>query len=219
VTTAPQSRSHAREIRGGGVKTPVRLKKRSKHSVIEWPLSKFSPYARNPRRNDDAVEKMIASIREFGFKIPILARSNGEIVDGHLRLKGVVAGNANGAFKLDRLPVILCDEWSAAQVKAFRLLANRSVAWASWDEELVGLELEELRELKFDLDLTGFEATEIEKFLASGDVASPEQFNEYDETIETEFQCPKCGYRWSGTRSMPVTTDEPAKANGKRVRA
>jgi ParB-like chromosome segregation protein Spo0J len=52
-----------------------------------WPVSRLVFYARNPRRNDAAVDFMVASIREFGFKIPVLARSNGEIVDGHLRTK------------------------------------------------------------------------------------------------------------------------------------
>ena len=74
------------------------------------------PYARNPRRNDHAVEQMMASIREFGFKIPLLVRSDGEVVDGHLRLK------AASALHLEELPVILCDEWTPAQVKAFRLM-------------------------------------------------------------------------------------------------
>jgi ParB-like chromosome segregation protein Spo0J len=66
----------------------------------------------------------MASINEFGFKIPILARSNGEVVDGHLRLK------AAQKLGLDQVPVILCDEWTEAQVKAFRLLVNRSATWA-----------------------------------------------------------------------------------------
>src|SRR6187455_1152724 len=107
-------------------------------NVEIWPIDKFIPYARNPRKNDSAVDRMCGSIREFGFKIPVLARSNGEVVDGHLRLKA--------ARKLDiaEVPVILCDEWSEAQVKAFRLLVNRSVTWAAWDEELLAMELQEL---------------------------------------------------------------------------
>jgi ParB-like chromosome segregation protein Spo0J len=52
-----------------------------------WNIERFTPYARNPRKNDAAVDRMCASIREFGFKIPVLARSNGNVVDGHLRLK------------------------------------------------------------------------------------------------------------------------------------
>ena len=98
--------------------------------VEVWPLDKLVPYARNPRKNDSAVDQMVSSIREFGFKIPCLVRSDGEVVDGHLRLK------AARKLNLTEIPVILCDEWTAAQVKAFRLMVNRSVTWADWDEEL-----------------------------------------------------------------------------------
>ena len=116
-----------------------------------WPIDKLIFYGRNPRKNDAAVDRMMASIREFGFKIPVLARSNGEVVDGHLRLK---AARKRG---ITEVPVILCDEWTEAQVKAFRLMVNRSVAWADWDEELLALELIDLKDLDFDLGLTGFE--------------------------------------------------------------
>jgi len=78
-----------------------------------WPIEKLIFYARNPRKNDAAVDRMMASIREFGFKIPVLARSSGEVVDGHLRLK------AARKLGITEIPVILCDEWSEAQVKAF----------------------------------------------------------------------------------------------------
>jgi DNA modification methylase len=124
-----------------------------------WLVSKFVPYSRNPRKNDHAVERMVASIREFGFKIPVLARSSGEVVDGHLRLK------AAEKLGMTEVPVILCDEWTEAQVKAFRLMVNRSVTWAEWDPELVALELCELQALDFDLSLTGFDAPEIDDYL------------------------------------------------------
>src|SRR5579863_2470240 len=91
------------------------------------PIASLKPYFRNPRKNDGAVDQMEASIREYGFKVPILIRSNGEVVDGHLRLK------AAKKLGMRELPVILCDEWSEAQVKAFRLMVNRSVGWAEWD--------------------------------------------------------------------------------------
>src|SRR5438046_8718711 len=99
-----------------------------------WPIDRLIPYERNPRKNDHAVDRMCASIREFGFKIPCLARSSGEVVDGHLRLK------AAKRLGIPEVPVILCDEWTEGQVKAFRLLGNRSVTWAAWDEELPPLE-------------------------------------------------------------------------------
>jgi hypothetical protein len=121
------------------------------------------PYARNPRRNDHAVDQMIASIREYGFKIPLLVRSDGEVVDGHLRLK------AARILQLEQLPVILCDEWTPAQVKAFRLLVNRSASWADWDEELLAFELQELNAMQFDLSLTGFDLKEIDDLLIATD--------------------------------------------------
>jgi DNA modification methylase len=125
-----------------------------------WPIDHLMPYVRNPRKNDHAVDRMCASIREFGFKIPCLVRSDGEVVDGHLRLK------AARKLGITEIPVILCDEWTAAQVKAFRLLVNRSVTWAGWDEELLALELEEIQGLDFDLALTGFDVPEIEDLMA-----------------------------------------------------
>ena len=76
---------------------------------------------------------MCASMREFGFKIPIFARSDGEVVDGHPRLK------AARKLNITEIPVILCDEWTPTQVKASRLMVNRSVTWADWDEEALAL--------------------------------------------------------------------------------
>ena len=129
-----------------------------------WQIERLIPYARNPRKNDAAVDRMAGSIKEYGFKIPVLARSSGEVVDGHLRLK------AARKLGMTEVPVILCDEWTEAQVKAFRLMVNRSVGWADWDEELLGLELSELKDLDFDLSLTGFDTREIDEFLAGPDV-------------------------------------------------
>src|SRR5258706_16425138 len=110
---------------------------------------------------------MCASSREFGFKIPCLVRSDGEIVDGHLRLK------AARKLGITEIPVILCEEWTAAQVKAFRLMVNRSVTSADWDEELLALELEEIQASDFDLSLTGFDPGEIDKLLALEDDYAP----------------------------------------------
>jgi hypothetical protein len=105
--------------------------------IESWPIDRLIEYPRNPRKNDGAVDRMCGSIREFGFKIP----------------------------------VILCDEWSPAQVKAFRLMVNRSVTWADWDETLLSEELLSLKDLDFDLGLTGFEDEELARLLAAQDVA------------------------------------------------
>jgi DNA modification methylase len=128
-----------------------------------WPIDRLRPYPRNPRKNDAAVDRMCDSIRQFGFKIPCLVRSDGEIVDGHLRLK------AARKLGITEIPVILCDEWTPAQVKAFRLMVNRSVAWADWDETALALEFQEIQEADFDLSLTGFDPGEIDEFLALDD--------------------------------------------------
>ena len=91
-----------------------------------------------------------------------LTRSSGELVDGHLRLK------AAEKLAIAEVPVILCDDWSDAQVKAFRLLVNRSVTWADWDMEPLSLELTDLKDLKFDMELTGFDGREIDRLLIAG---------------------------------------------------
>jgi DNA modification methylase len=137
--------------------------KQAQVEVQIWPIDKLVFYARNPRKNDAAVDRMCGSIREFGFKIPVLARSDGEVVDGHLRLK------AARKLGITEVPVILCDEWTPAQVKAFRLMVNRSVTWADWDEELLALELQELNAADFDLSLTGFDPGEVDGLLAIPD--------------------------------------------------
>lgn len=128
-------------------------------TVEMWPVARLIPYARNPRRNDAAVEKMCAAIREFGFRIPIVARSDGTVADGHLRLK------AAQRLGLDEVPVALADDLTEAQVRAFRLLANRSAAWAEWDDELLRLELQDLQGLGYDLGLTGFDVAELRSLL------------------------------------------------------
>jgi ParB-like chromosome segregation protein Spo0J len=160
-----------------------------------WPLDRLRHYARNPRKNDHAIDQMVASISEFGFKIPVLAKSDGSLIDGHLRLKAAKKAG------ITEVPVILCDEWTDAQVKAFRLLVNRSGTWADWDHDLLALEIEELKLEDFDLSLTGFDASEIGKLISSETNQVPEPpsgFKEYDENIATEHECPQCGYKWSG---------------------
>ena len=122
--------------------------------IEHWPTEKLIDYARNPRKNDHAVDLMASVITEFGFRIPVVAKSTGELVDGHLRLK------AARKMGLATVPVVLADDLTPAQIKAFRLLANRSATWAEWDDELLGLELAELQEAGFDLDLTGFSPEE-----------------------------------------------------------
>ena len=125
-----------------------------------WPVGKLIPYGRNPRKNDHVIEQMAGAIQEFGFRIPIIAKSTGEVVDGHLRLKAALH------LGLETVPVVLADDLTPMQIKAFRILANRSATWADWDEDLLRLELEEIQLDDFDLSLTGFDEDEIAELLA-----------------------------------------------------
>src|SRR5450755_3171312 len=143
--------------------TEQRIETWPKLRVEYWSIEKLKPYERNPRKNDKAVDRMRASIRQFGFAVPVLAKSNGEVIDGHLRLKGAIAE------EMREVPVIPCDGWTDAQVKAFRLMVNRSVTWAEWDDEALALELQEIQEADFDLSFTGFNPGEIDKLLVLDD--------------------------------------------------
>ena len=134
--------------------------KQQKLKIDYWPIEKFVSYLRNPRKNDDQVDRMCGAIQEFGFRMPVVAKSDGQIVDGHLRVK------AAKKLGMKELPVVLADELTEAQIKAFRLLANKSVEWAEWDDNLLALELDELKGLDFDLELTGFSLDDIDDLMA-----------------------------------------------------
>jgi hypothetical protein len=125
--------------------------------IKSFKINELIEYARNPRKNDAVVDRMVSCIKEFGFRIPIVAKSDGSVVDGHLRLK------AAKKLGMTEVPVVIADDLTDAQIKAFRLIANQSANWAEWDEELLKLEFEDLKNLNFDLDLTGFGLDEIER--------------------------------------------------------
>jgi DNA modification methylase len=125
-----------------------------------WPIDRCIDYARNPRKNDHVVDKVAAAIKEFGFRVPIVAKSDGLVVDGHLRLK------AAKKLGLTEVPVILADDMTDAQIKAFRLSVNKVAEFAEWDDELLKIEMGDLDSAGFDLTLTGFDLDEITGLLA-----------------------------------------------------
>lgn len=173
----------ARSRFAGAGRISLRLPTLSGHAnplkLEHWPIARLNPYAKNPRKNDHAVAQMAAVIAEFGFRIPIVARSTGEVVDGHLRLKAALK------LGMSEVPVVLADELSEAQIRAFRLLANRSATWAEWDEELLRLELAQLQEDDYDLSLTGFDADELADLL---DVEEPDGEGQVDDDEVPEPQ-------------------------------
>lgn len=109
------------------------------------------PYINNPRNNDEAVDAVASSIKNFGFKVPIVIDSNGEIINGHTRLK------AAKKLGFEKVPVIIADDLTPEQVKAFRIADNKVAEIATWNEELLNIELGELAELDFDMTELGFD--------------------------------------------------------------
>lgn len=162
--------------------------------IEQWEIGRLIPYARNPRKNDHAVDKIASAIREFGFKVPIIAKSNGDVVDGHLRLK------AAQKLGMDTVPVVIADDLTDAQVKAFRLSVNKMAELAEWDEELLRVEFAELTDLGFDLALTGFEVVDLQNIFLESEKIELEKDSSAKEidvdSYEMSCICPKCGFEF-----------------------
>ena len=134
-----------------------------------WPADKVErravaslvPYARNARTHSpDQVDQIAASIREFGWTIPVLVDEEGTLIAGHGR---VMAAKKLG---ISQVPVMVAEGWSEAQRKAYVLADNKLALNAGWDNELLRVELEGLKELDFDISLTGFSGDELVSILA-----------------------------------------------------
>lgn len=148
------------------------------YKVVE--IGKLIPYARNARTHSAAqVDKLAASIREFGFLNPIIVDGDNGIVAGHGR---VLAAQKLG---MDELPVIEAGHLTDAQRRAYVIADNRLALDAGWDDELLRVEFGDLSEADFDLSLTGFDPDEIEQTLALGD-ATNEGNTDEDETPEVQ---------------------------------
>jgi len=122
-------------------------------------LDKIIPYERNPRNNSGAVDKVASSIREYGFRQPIVVDPELTIIAGHTRY---LAAKKLG---LEQVPVHVAEGLTKAQIKAYRLADNRVAQEATWDNELLGLELIDLQSDDFDLNLTGFNSDELDSLL------------------------------------------------------
>jgi len=129
-------------------------------AVQFWPIDKLIPYARNARiHTEEQVAQVAASIVEFGWTNPILVGANRIIIAGHARLA------AARKLKLAEAPVIVLDHLTDTQRRALVLADNRLALSAGWDEDMLRVELESLKEDAFDLDLVGFTDEELEKIL------------------------------------------------------
>lgn len=153
-------------------------------------INEVIPYVNNPRQNDgEAVDKVAASIMEFGFKSPIIVDKNNVVIAGHTRLKGAKK------LKLDKVPIIRADDLTPAQVRCYRIADNKVSEYSSWDNELLSIELEGLQELDFDLNLTGIEDWEIDNLLNPVSDDDLQEFfieKEQKEKEPKKIKCPLC---------------------------
>ena len=114
------------------------------------------PYINNPRNNENAVDKVASSISEFGFKNPIFVDKNNVVVNGHTRLL------ASKKLGLKEVPVIVIDDLTDTQIKAFRIADNKTSEYASWNKELLRVELDMLEEMDFDLELVNIDYSDFD---------------------------------------------------------
>jgi len=151
--------------------------------IINKPIGELKPYENNPRKNDKAVDAVAASIKQFGFKQPIVIDKDNVIVCGHTRYK------AAQKLGLQEVPCIMADDLSDEQIRAFRLADNKTAELAEWDFSLLDFELENI-----DMDMSefGFELEEDEFDYNVDDKA----YSEFTEKEENYVECPSCGMRF-----------------------
>jgi DNA modification methylase len=127
-----------------------------------WTVDRIRPYEKNPRRNDDAVEAVARSIREFGFRVPIVVDGEGVIIAGHTRLK------AAARLGLVKVPVHVAKDLTPEQAQALRIADNRAHELSQWDMDLLPIELLGLQAAGFDLSALGWTDTDLSSLLATG---------------------------------------------------
>lgn len=133
--------------------------------IVNRKISELIPYVNNARKNDHAVDAVASSIKNYGFKQPIVIDSQGEVIAGHTRLKASIK------LGLDEVPCIVADDLTPAQVKAYRIADNKVAELSEWDYELLKLELEDIE------GFTGFEVDELEDLFEDEKQAKEESFD------------------------------------------
>jgi hypothetical protein len=126
------------------------------------PIGSIRPYENNPRQNDEAVDAVAASIREFGFRQPLVVDESGIIIVGHTRYKAALK------LGLEQVPVHVAIGLSPAQVQAYRIADNQSSDLSDWNYDLLPIELGDLKAADFDLGLLGFDQDELARLLDPG---------------------------------------------------
>lgn len=160
------------------------------HDRVERvPIEDLIPYANNAKSHpDEQVKKIASSIKNYGWDQPIVVDADDEIIKGHGRRQ------AAELLGIDEVPVIRRDDLTDAEAKAARIADNKT-AESPWDDDLLASELELLGD--FEAIELGFDDGEIDDLLEPPDMEVPDGFDEVDdEALETEHECPECGYEW-----------------------
>lgn len=141
--------------------------------IVYKQVADLIPYVNNARKNDHAIDAVASSIKNYGFKQPIVIDSQGEVIAGHTRLK------ASKKLGLIEVPCIIADDLTPSQIKAYRIADNRVGELAEWDMELLKLELEDIE------DFTGFEHEEL---LNIFDDQDEKEIKDLSEKVKTNYQ-------------------------------
>ncbi len=151
-------------------------------------INKLKPHPKNPRIHpDSAIDKLVKSIKEYGWTNPVLVSKDGFVLAGHARLKAAEKAG------LDEVPVIYLP-LSGSKAEAYMIADNKLQDETDWDFPKLKDLLQELDTGEFDIEITGFDENEIENLMTQ--FFNPDEQKEYDENIETTNKCPKCGYEW-----------------------
>lgn len=154
----------------------------SKLKIVYKHVDEIIPYVNNPRKiSQNAIDKVASSIKNFGFKVPIIIDKNNEIVAGHNR---ILAAKKLG---MEEVPCIVVEDLTEQQIKAFRIADNKTAEFADWDIELLNIELESIGEI-----FTGFDEIEKEMFKSVEEIER--KLDEYQAPKEEYYCCPKCKY-------------------------
>lgn len=156
--------------------------------VINTPIEKIKPYENNPRDNDDAVNAVANSIKEFGWQQPIVVDTGGVIIVGHTRYK------AAKQLHLNEVPVVVAENLSDEQVKAYRLADNKVGELAEWDFGQMNTELQQITNL--DMTDFGFDESDLDLARDWDDSSNLEDYEEPESEAKdsSTFKCPHCGY-------------------------
>ena len=170
--------------------------------IIEKKTGDLRPYENNPRKNEAAVDKVAASIKEFGFKVPLVITEDGEVVAGHTRLK------AAEQLGIKKIPCVVASDLTPEQIKAFRLADNKVAEFSSWDDELLEMELGAFSEI--DMSVFGFDGLEAEE---SPDNLEEDDFNKK----KTKKHNVEAGQIWVCGKHRVMCGDSTIKEDADRL--